>query len=364
MARRALLVISLIAGLIPAGVVEAGPPPLCVFDAGAGRVHVHLPVQASTPLVPVVLARAGDVIVVDGVPCGAATVTATDSIFVDGEDQPEDWGHIFEIDLSGGPFAPGRTNEGDGSSEIEIRVDPGPSVNDDVVIRGGAGPDEVLLRGKAVNLDAAPDDVPDVRLLHMHDSATEDSSLVNYDTLRVFGEQGADRLHMEPRGPNAPFAVGVWGGPGDDRIAAWSRRAYGERGDDVLRNLRYAELFGGPGDDRLIALPWAAFSFSSSYGGGGDDIMVGGPAPDGFAGGGGSDVLWGFDDRDYFNGGPGPDRLDGGSDPDTLYGEEGADHIRGGRGRDKLYGGAGRNRCDDDPSDPVVRDCGARALLG
>jgi hypothetical protein len=361
MLRRSIPLLILIVATSPVPGAGAAPTPLCAFDEGTGSVHVHLPVQDTNPAVPVVLVRAGDAIVVDGEPCGAATVTNTDSILVDGEDQPGDWGHIFEIDLSGGPFAPGMTDEGDGSSEIEMRVDPGPSVNDDVTMRGGDEPDVMLLHGTAVNLDGAPDDVPDLRLIDMHDWATEDSSLVNYDTLHVVSGGGADRLHLEARGPNAPFAVYGSGGPGPDRIVAWSWRAFGDLGDDHMRNIHGAELFGGPGDDRLSARHAA---FSNSYGGGGDDLLIGGPGPDGPAGGPGHDVMVGFGGPDFMNGNGGADELDGGGGSDTLYGDDGGDSLRGGGDRDKLYGGLGRNRCDDDPSDLVVRDCDGRLLLG
>jgi hypothetical protein len=59
----------------------------------------------------------------------------------------------MRINLSGGPFAPGRTDEGDGSSEIEFSVDTG-SGGDTVIVTATEGPDAFLARHLGANLNA------------------------------------------------------------------------------------------------------------------------------------------------------------------------------------------------------------------
>jgi hypothetical protein len=83
----------------------------CSFDAGTATVTVT-PLDGSADII-----RRGDAIAVDGVDCGAATVTNTDTV-----DVVPSTGDAVTIDLRGGPFAPGLTDEGDGSSEIEFFI--------------------------------------------------------------------------------------------------------------------------------------------------------------------------------------------------------------------------------------------------
>ena len=64
------------------------------------------------------IVRSGDAIEFNDTPCDAATVSNTDVIDVSSPDGFD----MFTVDLSGGPFAPGATDEGDGSSEIEMTV--------------------------------------------------------------------------------------------------------------------------------------------------------------------------------------------------------------------------------------------------
>ncbi len=99
---------------LPASAGVVGP---CSFDAGSATATV-VP-QAGSALLSV---ESGDQIWVDGQPCETADTSNTDTIVVtaalaDG----------IEIDLGGGPFAPGLTDEGDATSEIEFQIDGGPA---------------------------------------------------------------------------------------------------------------------------------------------------------------------------------------------------------------------------------------------
>jgi Ca2+-binding RTX toxin-like protein len=344
MTRSAPLALSAMLGacILP-GIADAAA--LCRFDEGTGHVHIDLPTQSLTSAA-IVLARAGDAIVVDGQPCGTATVFTTDTISIRGEEQPPAVGHLFEVDLSGGPFSPGRTDEGDGSSEIEIRIDTGPSVGDIVTIRGGAEADTFELRGTALNVDGAPDDRPDVRFMHLNDIVGEEETTI-VDSLHLLPGDGDDRLDV--RGPTSgPQYADFQAGPGDDVVLSTSYVVFGGPGDDDMRNEGLATLVGGPGDDRLVADTIAKTVFM--YAGGGDDVLIGGTAFNSLNGAAGDDILRGRPGKDYLTGGSGSDRLLGQAGKDTLYGSS---------GRDRLYGGRGRDRCDRDPTDLVVRSCGA-----
>ena len=341
-ARRALSAILGGCILMP-GIADAAP--LCRFDEETGHVRIDLPTQDVTSAA-VVLARVGDAIVVDGQPCGTATVVNADTISIRGEEQPPAIGHRFEVDLSGGPFSPGRTDEGDGSSEIEIRIDAGPSVGDDVTIRGGAERDVFILRGTALNLDGAPDDRPDVRFIGLNDIVGEDETTI-VDSLHLLPSGGDDRLDVQ--GPTSgPSYHDFRSGPGDDVVLSTSYSVFGGPGDDDMRNDGVAALVGGPGDDRLVAHTVANTVFM--YAGGGDDVLIGGTANNSLYGAAGDDLLRGGSRWDWLLGGTGNDR---------LLGRAGTDTLRGGDGRDRLAGGRGRDRCDVDPRDLAARSCEA-----
>ena len=75
-------------------------------------------------------------------------------------------------------------------------------------------------------------------------------------------------------------------------------------------------------------------------GGGGDDMIYGGPSPKGATGDGddtNADMLYGEGGNDMIYGGAGGDMLDGGDGNDTLVGGGGADTYKGGAGSDMIY---------------------------
>jgi Ca2+-binding RTX toxin-like protein len=360
MVRPAVLVVLVVAMLTPA-VSASGATPLCAFDEVTGVVAIHLPVQA-VDSAPIVLGRSGDAIAVDGQPCGGATVTTTDSIVVDGETQPDDVGHRFEIDLSGGPFAPGRTDEGDGSSEIEMQVDVGPSASDHMTIRGGDGPDTVLLDETSVNLDAAPDEVPDVLLLGLHSLVDTEDGPFSADHLSIRLGAGDDLAVVgELRDPDAPAGITVTADDGDDTLTASHGDVRGGPGDDRLEATRgLAVITGGPGSDVIETV--IRLAHGHFYGGPGRDLLRGGPVWDSLRGGGGRDELRGGGADDFLAGGPDDDLLLGGANGDLLRAGNGADLLRGGGGSDRMYGGPGRDRCDTQFRDIFVSGCAGPPL--
>jgi len=193
---------------------------------------------------------------------GTPTVTTIDTIAVvsrTGERFPD-----VRFDLRGGPFAPGATDEGDGSSEIEMNVDP----EVDSVRVGGSGRAERITAGRTapktvgINLNA--------------DEATADPDLILRKPaqrlfLRLEAGGGGDRLSANG-GPgfDGPVAYGrapillagggkdrVTGSPGKDVIDAIGGpdvvRALGGNDDVETRDRGDDRVVCGPGDDALVA---------------------------------------------------------------------------------------------------------------
>jgi Ca2+-binding RTX toxin-like protein len=249
----------------------------------------------------------GGVIEADATPCGEATVANTDLILV--VDGPGLGDPQIRIDLSGGAFAPGATDEADGSSEIEIDVTLTDVNLPAVEIVGTAGADHVVAGSLGMNLNAAEaaDDV-DVTF-----------ALVGGDPLGVI-----DRLI----GLTADDVLSNAGGEGTG--APWPSST--------------PLIDGGPGNDRLLAGTEDALL----VGGAGSDELVGGPDElDTLRGGPGADVL---------SAGPGGDVLDGEGGADLLAGGGGDDELTGGAGTDVVLGGAGADgfATDDDQLDVVL----------
>ena len=84
----------------------------CVFAGGTATVSMTAAGDSGT----IAVGTGGNAgrIMVGVTACGAATVTTTDTVVVNGTTGAEN----ITIDLSGGPFAPGAAVEGSGTSEI------------------------------------------------------------------------------------------------------------------------------------------------------------------------------------------------------------------------------------------------------
>lgn len=256
----------------------------CTFDAGTATVQVTLAGGAAATI-----SRAGDEIAVDGAPCGAASVTNTDTVEVTGSGvgQPDD----LTIDLAGGAFAPGKSAEADGGDpEIEFAVDlPGGGV---LRLAGSAEADAITLGARGANLNAT-EAVGDV-----------DVTLSGPAEWALAGRQGPDVLKLS-------------GGDGT-RGAVEGQTALGGTGDDrILAGAGGATLGGGGGTDTVsyAASPVAVRA----------DLATGSARRAGMA----ADALTGFE------------QLVGSPKADVLTGDAGANRIEGGRGRDRLVGGKG-----------------------
>jgi Ca2+-binding RTX toxin-like protein len=80
-----------------------------------------------------------------------------------------------------------------------------------------------------------------------------------------------------------------------------------------------------------------ALSTAPTFGGPGDDVIVGNGLDNEIYGNGGNDLICG---------GGGNDKLDGGDGLDVVFGEAGNDRLRGGDGRDVLFGNDGDDTMD------------------
>lgn len=250
----------------------------------------------------VVRVGAGGEILFGGEPCDAASVDTTEEIRITGTDKDDD----VVIDLRGGLFEPGATEEETGISEIEFSLDlQGTSrfgFGDVFVLLGTREADRVVLGREGIALN--DDDDADVVM------ANGASTVPIIVTLR-----------------------------GDDVVT-------GRGGSGTGAALRQVLLVGaGAGADRLLGGDRANWFF----GGGGDDTLVGGPKRGELVGGGGRDRVHGGGARDFLLGGGANDRLVGGSESDFIAGGRGRDLLEGGPGNDYLDGGRGVDTCRPGP---------------
>lgn len=170
------------------------------------------------------VARAGREIVVAGMSActGSPTVDNVDAIVVRGTAGSE----LVEFRLGDGGFAPGKTPEGSGSSEIEITVDLGVG-GDEVLLEAGLE-DDVLALGSAGADVNGDDDV--------------DFTFAGVERLRMRGGDGDDVIS------------GAGGGP-TGRETELPLSLYGEDGDDrLVGGLAGDMLEGGSGNDQFTTL--------------------------------------------------------------------------------------------------------------
>ncbi|MEK6326749.1 MAG: hypothetical protein AABM66_04375 [Actinomycetota bacterium] len=146
----------------------------------------------------------------------------------------------LDFELGRGPFAPGFSDEGDGSSEIEFVVSFPAGSASRVPISGRRGPNRIFLgrlaHGQGANLNAAESlDDPDVTL--------------RGGKFLVSGFRGADVVSA--RGGNGfigPYRrpVFAFGARGDDRLIGGPKRDYliGGRGHDMMKGGRGGDFLG------------------------------------------------------------------------------------------------------------------------
>ncbi len=294
----------------------------CTYHDSGQWVSVQLDADGDQASLAV---KSGVQIAVNDVPCGAATVINTDGILVGDVSAGGDT--IVEIDLSGGSFAPGWTDEVvDGQiglgGEIEMLVGLGEG-SDTLLVTGSDAGASIVLGSQGINLNAG--------------ELGQDADV----TL-----QGGGEHVIVDGGPGSDWLSGH-GGAGTGYPYVWPLELHGGAGDDELqdgdRSASEGQLDGGAGNDLLLAGKYA----DALLGGTGDDTIVGGPGANAIDGGEGADKI---------DGGEGADRLAGGAGIDAIESRDGSpDSVSCGEGPDSLA---------VDALDTVAPDCAPPAAGG
>jgi Ca2+-binding RTX toxin-like protein len=321
----------------------------CVFAAGTATITFG-PGDAIT------VGRSGSQIEVNGAACGigplVAEVTTTDTITFAGVATGNE---TLTIDLSGGPFAPGLTVEGSGTSEIEFSGIVLGDGNDSLSIVGSSGPDSIAFSAGGIDLNGDGDvDVTfgvgglgTIEAFTMNAAGGDDvgSATGFAQPLVLNGSAGDDDLS---------------GGSGNDQInggAGVDTANYASASAGVTVNLSVMgpQDTKGAGTDTLSGIERLG---GSPFG----DTLRGGASSDSLDGAAGNDVLTGRGGADTLAGGTGVDTLD--------YSEAGAavvvdlltSHAAGGAGDDTITGS--ENVTGSAFVDSIVGDANANALVG
>lgn len=362
-ARRAIaLTGALTLGLLMFGARPAAAAVTCSFNAMTGTVTVATSLPGDNAVVSVGTGGNAGKILANGMDC-TGTVNTTNVILWDDNSVGAT---TFTIDLSGGPFSPGATDEAGTTDEIEFDLssDSGVLGNDTVVILGTSGIDVVIAGdGPGPGFAFAQDSA------NLNNDDDADVSIFS-DNFRMSGGVGDDILSAN-------------GGSGTGAAFDPPAVIQGQDGND--------DLYGGDGADNIGGAGVAESGADLITGGAGNDTMVGGnPSSDplisgGF--GGGADTIFylretgaadGVDGLNLPEVGAGPDtdvgdtfnntdsvnefehavgsalgdfQIDGNDQANLISGEGGADDnlggdlgndlVSGGDGNDTTLGGAG-----------------------
>jgi Ca2+-binding RTX toxin-like protein len=329
LAAAALVTVVLAVVASSAGAVGEGPS--CSYDAAHHRLDVvvvsggiHKAPHIGPGGGPVTLSVQSGAIKLDGASCGPATVTNTDLIRADQQSS----GTELDIDLSGGPFAPGFTGEPGKSDEIEWKLLN--FVGGRLGVTGSSGKDVVLAGDDGIDLNGAESlkdvDVTGGGVFAMSLALGSGADVVSGAGSGVAGS-----------GPT-PMSLFVESGPGDDSVT-------GGIGNDALAGGTVpdgADTFvGAGGKDSVEYSSRSAGVHVSTDGvandgepGEGDDIE---PGVENVSTGAFADHLQGSDRNETFQDGGGDNTFAGGAGNDLfILRADGTDVVHGGDGRDTV----------------------------
>jgi Ca2+-binding RTX toxin-like protein len=296
----------------------------CAFDDASHVITATLDAAA-----PHTFDRSGTSIRLDGSACEDATVDSTETVDITAAE-----GGTLTFDLSGGAFAPGATDEGDGSSEIEfvVGLGAGPSTTGiHVGVHGTDGADHIIagirdlnaFDGNAIDLNA-DEAVMDADISAMNGTfqdVTIDGLGGDDDLLGYFSKDGCALPAFMP--------INIDAGAGDDTLGWWGHGGSLDGGDG--RDLLDESIVGDDLqilliEDRIVA---SGFEITASN----LEDVIGGPGRDWIVAGSGGATI---------QGGDGDDDLAGTDAADVIDGGEGRDHVVGLGGDDELTGGGHR----------------------
>jgi Ca2+-binding RTX toxin-like protein len=337
---------------------SAEAAPLCAFDSTSHTLTV-----TGQPGVPQVTLQAnGPYVNVNDVDC--ALLSGVDTVDVDMSPVVDPFVYLSSL-------APGFTNEGNGSSEIEFRLS-GLSTGGSVTLGGTTGADGIRV-GQFLNRTTGVL-TGQVNLNALSDGATPDVD-VSFTTfpgrMRIFTGSGNDILSAAGAGTiSSPYGLPVLlddglgadqvtGGSGDDLAETWFDTADGADsfsgggGTDTFTALSDVGIhaairldglandgFGCPGSSCVGDN--VGSDFEIIQGSSGEDLIVGDADAETIIGGGGQDILKGLGGNDTLqNGGDGTalwaNVLMGGAGDDVLIATPGAaDTMSGGGGVDTV----------------------------
>ena len=273
--------------------------------------------------------------------CPLVSVTSVDLVEINGGGGHQE----VVLDLGQGYFAPGKTLEQSGVSEIELNVNLGEDW-DWIQLSGGRSDD--TFRAGELGLEFAGDEDLDV-------------GITSLEELNMWGREGDDVLKADGShelGNPLPFRASLTGADGRDVLV-------GGLSHDYLSGLASSDvLFGGDGKDEL-------------YGGSGNDSISGGLGDDRLEShmqsAGGNDVIRGDEGIDLMSYGSATTRLtmsqdgvandgrigefdDIGDDIEVLIGSGYRDLIQGGAADNTIHSLAGEDEVDGGAGDDVLTD--------
>ena len=298
----------------------------CLYDEDTGQIDA----TTEAGFVQIYLVN-GDEIYANSQPCGGATTATAETITIAAEEGAE-----VEITLEFGPFAPGRTDEGDDSSEIEFQITGGPAL---VTITGSSGPERIT----AGSVESISEGGP-VGALNLNGAETtdDDDLFIEYGSLLA--------LHVALNGGNDRFDAGGDGDSSLDRVLKAfqaTTTVEGGAGSDTLepgagRGEFWGDAASAPLDDAAdtLTMAWVPAECTVTV----RNDLVG--AESSFACGLDGEPF----DAGLF------ERIVGHAGPSFLVGSGGGDVIRGGGGDDDIVPGLG--------ADEVVGGPGWDALIG
>jgi hypothetical protein len=225
-------------------------------------------------------------------PCGSATVRNTNRIRIT-EDEPGK--SRLQFDQQIGRFAPGRTPEDSGRSEIEVNL----GTLRDIWIMGRATSEVMTIGELGVNLNGDGD----VDLIGSHLAEITVFANDGHDVVRATGGAGTGERWQPPTGGY----LSASGGEGDDLLTGTARsdHLYGDGGFDELRGRNGRDSLDGGNYPDVI------------FGDDGGDYIVGGSWADVVEAGPGDDFIDAYDlTADDLHGGPGFDTANVDADDD------------------------------------------------
>ena len=325
----ALAAVSIAAVSAGAAAPAAHAAAACSYKAGTQTVTVSLPSGNTTTN-----DRFGQGIRVDGALCGAARITNTTAIDVNGASGTAD--ENVSIKLAGGQFV-------NGATEIPFTIN----------LAGTSGHNLVRIVGSdaADNVAAGTTSGNDLINLNAGTSSTADVTASGDNSLQFVGGTGSDIFTGQGgagTGTATATPIDIIGGPGNDDLS-------GGNGDDTIDPGNGADTVNGEGGNDSMLASGGNDSYdggtgtTNTFDAGGETAAVKVNLGTGTATGAsiGSDTLANIDKvrgtrfADVINGGSGNDDLVGFLGSDVINGGAGNDIINGGGGADTLSGGAG-----------------------